>query len=56
MKRILYNGVWPCALAAAIVVCARYLHPATFSAAVFPLLVLLATICAAFRIATRRYE
>ncbi len=56
MRRIAYTGMWPCIIAAVIVACARYLHPATFSESVFPLLVALATICAAFVVAMRRYE
>lgn len=44
------------AVAAGIVIIARYFQPAIFSRMVFPVLVVLACVCAALEIVNKRYE
>lgn len=48
--------IWPLGIAALVVACARFLHPASFSQYALPTLVLGTVVCAAFAIHNQRYE
>jgi len=56
MKRIFRTMIWPLGIAALVVACVRFLHPATFSQYALPTLILSTVVCAALAIHNQRYE
>ncbi len=56
MRRIFFIAWWSLLGAAGIIVLARYMHPATFSKTILPLVLGLAFIGAVCSIANKRYE